>query len=479
MRLLFRVSITVFLILVSEAGVSAQDKPNIVLINLDNFGWGEPGFNGGGLIRGSETPAMDAIAAQGLRLTNFNVEAQCTPSRAALMTGRYGVRSGNHTIPVAGGVYGLTQWEITMAEMLKNVGYATAMYGKWHLGWSEGRYPKDQGFDEFYGVESTDQTMWTSQDRWQALGEEPPQVRQGIVGKKATVARVYDLEYRPLIDGDLVTKTIDFIKRKSGKDNPFFVYLALTATHTPVIPHPEFKSATGKGIWADLLKQTDTYVGWVLKVIKREGLEDDTIVIFTADNGPETVNHGSNGLALEAHSQGTAGPWRGSLFTPFEGSLRVPFAIKWPGRIPSGSSSNEIVHQMDLYATLASFVGGKTPADRAFDSIDQSAFFLGKQKTSNRDSLIVYMGDQINGVKWKDWKILFLENKTAFADTKKYTTPRVYDLINDPGERKDVLLPHAWAAERALPLIAKHLKSFEQYPAVPPGAVDPYTPPVE
>lgn len=455
----------------------AQDKPNIVLINLDNFGWGEPGFNGGGIIRGAPTPAMDALAAEGMRLTNFNVEAQCTPSRAALMTGRYGIRSGNHTIPVAGGVYGMTQWEITLAEMLKDVGYSTAMYGKWHLGWSEGRFPTNQGFDEFYGVESTDQTMWTVQDRWQALGEEPPQVMQGTAGQPATVSRVYDLEYRALIDHDLTDRAVDFIQRNGAEGAPFFLYLPLTATHTPVIPHPDFQGATGKGLWADLLMQTDSYVGRVTQAVEDAGIRDNTIVIFTADNGPEAVNVGSNDIALTPHAQGTPGPWRGTLFTPFEGSLRVPFAIRWPGKIPAGTASNEIVHQMDLYATLATIVGGKIPDDRAFDGIDQSAFILGEQDHSNRDSVIVYMGDRINGVKWTDWKVLFLENEAVYSDTRTYSTPRLYDLINDPGERKDVLLPYTWAAEQALPLLAEHAATFKDHPAIPPGTPDPYEPP--
>jgi arylsulfatase len=129
--------------------VFAQEKPNIILVFMDNFGWGEPGFNGGGIIRGAATPRLDQIA--GLRLTNFNVEVQCTPSRSALMTGRYAIRSGNATVPIGEGVYGLVQWEYTMAEMLSDVGYATGMYGKWHLGRTEGRFPTDQGFDEWYG----------------------------------------------------------------------------------------------------------------------------------------------------------------------------------------------------------------------------------------------------------------------------------------------------------------------------------------
>ncbi len=141
----------------------AQDNPNIVLVFMDNFGWGEPGFNGGGIIRGAATPRLDNLASEGLRLTNFNVEVQCTPSRSAIMTGRYAIRSGNGTVPLGEGVYGLVQWEVTMAEMLSKVGYATGMYGKWHLGRTNGRFPTDQGFDEWYGVpNSTDESVYSS-----------------------------------------------------------------------------------------------------------------------------------------------------------------------------------------------------------------------------------------------------------------------------------------------------------------------------
>jgi arylsulfatase len=142
--------------------VHAQDKPNIVLVFMDNFGWGEPGFNGGGIIRGAATPQIDSLADAGLRLTNFNVEVQCTPSRSTLMTGRYAIRSGNGTVPLGEGVYGLVQWEVTMAEMLADAGYATGMFGKWHLGRTEGRFPTDQGFDEWYGIpNSTDESVYS------------------------------------------------------------------------------------------------------------------------------------------------------------------------------------------------------------------------------------------------------------------------------------------------------------------------------
>ncbi len=146
----------------SAESTAAQAKPNIVLVFMDNFGWGEPGFNGGGITRGAPTPRLDQLASEGLRLTNFNVEAQCTPSRSAIMTGRYAIRSGNGTVPAGGGVYGLVQWEVTLAEMLSDAGYSTGMFGKWHLGRTEGRFPTDQGFDDWYGIpNSTDDAPYS------------------------------------------------------------------------------------------------------------------------------------------------------------------------------------------------------------------------------------------------------------------------------------------------------------------------------
>ena len=147
---------------VGASPVSAQnDQPNVVLVFMDNFGWGELGTYGGGILRGAPTPRIDSIAAEGMKLLNFNVEAQCTPSRASIMTGRYPVRTGNGEVPLGSGLYGLTQWEVTMAEMLSEAGYATAMFGKWHLGDSKGRYPTDQGFDEWYGIpNSSDESWW-------------------------------------------------------------------------------------------------------------------------------------------------------------------------------------------------------------------------------------------------------------------------------------------------------------------------------
>jgi arylsulfatase len=243
----------------------ARDKPNIVLVFMDNFGWGEPGFNGGGIIRGAPTPRLDALAAEGLRLTNFNVEAQCTPSRSAIMSGRYAVRSGNGSIPLGGGVYGLVQWEITMAEMLADAGYATGMFGKWHLGHTEGRFPTDQGFDEWYGIpNSSDETAWEVLDGYAESGVEGTYIFEGKKGSPPKKVKAYNLEQRALIDKDLTDKAIKFMKRQAKAKKPFFLYLPYTQTHYPAIPHPDFAGKTGNGRFADVLAQVDAYNGMLL-----------------------------------------------------------------------------------------------------------------------------------------------------------------------------------------------------------------------
>jgi len=459
------------------SSVIAQEKPNVVIVFLDNFGWGEPGFNGGGIIRGAQTPQMDRIADEGFRLTNFNVEVQCTPSRSALMTGRYAIRSGNGTVPLGEGVYGLVQWEITVAEMLSMNGYTTAMFGKWHLGRTEGRLPTDQGFDEWYGVpNSTDESTYYSMEGFEQSGVAETYVMSSTKGMVPKKVRPYRLDYRPLIDRDLTDKAKDFMERSVKNDKPFFVYLPYTATHFPTMPHPDFKGKSGNGAWADLLMQIDAYVGELQNKTDELGITDNTIFIFTADNGPESLNHGSTNMTVETSYQGSAGPWRGTLFTGFEGALRVPFVIKWPGKITAGISSDEIVHAMDLFPTIATLTGSQVPDDRIIDGIDMSDFFLSKTDKSGRDGFIVYMGNDIFGVKWKNWKLHFEEQEGWNTIKYTYTMPRVYNLYDDPQERNNVLFPHTWVPKAALKQLEEHIISLKQYPPIPAGQKDPYVP---
>ena len=404
-----RYALSVLILCLTGPLASAQDKPNILLVFMDNFGWGEPGFNGGGIVRGAPTPRLDEIADEGLRLTNFNVEVQCTPSRSALMTGRYAIRSGNATVPLGEGVYGLVQWEVTMAEMLSEAGYATGMFGKWHLGRTEGRFPTDQGFDEWYGVpNSTDESVYASLPDFVDSGLPETYVMDGRKGGVPERVRPYRLDYRPLIDRDLTDRALSFMERQVEADKPFFVYLPYTATHFPTLPHPDFVGQSGNGPWGDLLMQIDSYVGELVDKIDDLGIAEETIVIFTADNGPESLSAGETSLTVETAMHGSAGPWRSTLFTGYEGALRVPFAMRWPGKVQAGRDSDEIVHAMDLFPTLASIAGGEVPDDRVIDGIDMADFLLGRTDESGREGFIVYMGNDVFGVKWRNWKLHFL-----------------------------------------------------------------------
>jgi arylsulfatase len=476
MKVLIKILIA-FTLMIPMQSVHAQEKPNILLIFLDNFGFGEPGFNGGGLLRGAATPRMDQIAREGMRLTNFNVEVQCTPSRSALMTGRYAIRSGNGTVPMGEGEYGLVQWEYTMAEMLSDAGYATAMFGKWHLGRTEGRFPTDQGFDEWYGVpNSTDESTYFSLDGFDKSGVPETYVLESVKGREPEKVRPYRLDYRPLIDRDLTDKALNFMERKAGEEQSFFIYLPYTATHFPTIPHPDFAGMSGNGDWADLLMQIDSYTGELLDKLEKLGIAENTIVIFTADNGPEATDFGETSLTVETAAHGSAGPWRGTLFTGFEGALRVPFAIRWRGHIAAGTVSDEIVHAMDLYPTLAKIAGGTVPDDRPMDGIDVSDFLLGKRTESGRDGFVIYMGNDVFGVKWKNWKLHFKEQNSWDAVLQTYTMPRVYNLYKDPQEKDNVLFPHTWVPKVALTQLTEHVMSLQEYPPIKPGAPDPYVP---
>jgi len=459
------------LALFSTSSVMAQekannDKPNIVLVFMDNFGWGELGVYGGGILRGAATPRIDTLAEEGMRLLNFNVEAQCTPSRAAIMTGRYAIH------------YGLTQWEQTMPEMLSDAGYTTGMFGKWHLGDKQGRYPTDQGFDEWYGIpNSSDEGFWNEKDNTRFRRDAHPltknvySIMEGRKGEPAKIVRPFDMKERKLIDRELTDKSIDFMKRHAKGDKPFFLFIPYTQTHLPVDPHPDFKGKTGNGPFADVLAQLDSYVGELLDTVEDLGIKDNTIFIFTADNGPEAI----------VPYQGTAGPWSGTYFTGREGSLRVPFIVRWPKKIPAGSVSNEIVHEIDLFPTFAKLADGKVPTDRIIDGVDQTDFLLGKQTKSNREDVVIYVGSEIYGIKWRNWKMMFKDMEWGINDPiKKYGMPLFIDLHTDMKEEHPMddsrWIENTWIRWPAGKVLTDHLKSLKEEPPIAAGTLDPYKP---
>ena len=447
-------------------------RPNIVLVLMDNLGYGELGVYGGGVLRGAPTPRIDALADEGLRLQNFNVEAQCTPSRAALLTGRYPVRSGNGSVPFMTDVYGLMRSEYSLARLLSDAGYATGMFGKWHLGHTKGRFPTDHGFDEWYGIpNSSDQSFWPDNELFH-LEDHPALSYEYIVqskkGEEPEQVRLYDLEARRHVDREITDRAIDFLKRKAKQKEPFFAYIPYTQTHYPVLPHPDFKGRTGNGRFADVLAQMDAYVGELLDTVDELGVRDDTIFIFTSDNGPE----------MTPQWAGSSGPWRGTYFTPLEGSLRVPFLARWPGHIPVGLVSNEIVHIMDIYPTLAHIAGGRVPEALLIDGKNQSEFLTGKQAKSNRDGFVVYVGNDIYGIKWKNWKIMFKEIARGGAPIQTFVGgPKIYNLLVDPKEEHtDVYrTENFWVMRPVREILGDHLRSLKEFPPIVPGTPDPET----
>ncbi|MDA8825813.1 sulfatase-like hydrolase/transferase [Luminiphilus sp.] len=445
-------------------GAWAEKQPNVVLVLMDNFGYGEIGVYGGGAMRGAPTPRIDSIAREGLQLTNFNVEAECTPSRSALMTGRYGIRTRQRTDQPPRGVwYGITKWEITLAELLSDAGYATGIFGKWHLGDTEGRFPTDQGFDEWIGLpRSSDRAFWPDSNSFQPNSHPSAKfthVMSAKKGEKPVEGAVYNRAKRATIDREITDQAIDFMTRMSGAGKPFFAYLPYTQTHEPVDPHPDFYGSTGNGSFADVLAQTDVYVGELLDTVDELGIRDDTIFIFTSDNGREGV----------PRSFGFTGPWRSGMFSPYEGSLRVPFLVRWPDQIPAGRVSNEIVHQMDVFSTVAGFAGVNVPSDRVIDGVDQSQFFRGETEQSARESLVIYIGNTLFGAKWRNWKILLREMDEDGYGIKEMAYPSVYNLIVDPKEEVPELnyLNDTWVDFPLYQVIEDHELSLETDPGTP------------
>jgi len=455
------------------ASAQAADKPNIVLVVMDNLGWGEIGAYGGGILRGAETPRLDRLAAEGMQFLNFNVETQCTPSRSALMTGRHPIRSGTTKV-VWGQLYGMTQWEITIAELLSDEGYATGMFGKWHLGEVDGRFPTDQGFDEWYGIaNTTDESTYSEGFQFDPEVVEVPKVQESTRGNSPKEVKTYDRQARSVIDSELTERAIKFMTRSVKADKPFFLYVPYTQVHLPSIPHPDFAGTTGNGRWADVLTEVDSRAGQLLDTIDKLGVRDNTIFIWMSENGPEEIYP----------HHGTSGPWRGTYFTALEGSLRTPFLIRWPGHIEAGSKHNEIMHVTDLYPTLASIAGADLPEDRIIDGVNQVELLTGKTDKSPREGFPVYNGDTFQAYKWRHWKLHFKTQETMSSVIEDPGMPRLYNLLTDPKELYDVIEhggrdgeDNFWVMPAIMKLVGMHIQSLSQEPPIPLGTVDPYEP---
>ena len=438
----------------------AKDKPNVVYILVDNWGWADIRIQGGSI----PTPKIDTLASEGLRMTNFNVESQCVPTRSAIMTGRLPIRSGTHRVTY-GLPYGMAPWEYTLPELLSDAGYKTALFGKWHLGDVEGRLPSDQGFDQWYGIKNTtDEAGYSSTPQFNTDNFPQPYIWQGKKGQPSEKVEPFNLESRKTIDRNIVERSEAYIADQAKTDDPFFLYIGLTQIHPPLGHNPDFDNVTGTGIYGDIITEVDYNVGRIMEALDKAGIADDTILILSGDNGAVTEGIGG----------GSNGPWRAG-FTGYEGGLRTVGMVRWPGKIEAGRVSDGIFSTLDWMPTLAHLVGeeGKIPVDRPVDGVDQSAFLLGAREDSNRDHVLLYVGDDLFSVKWKSFKIHLKTAESLWAPIQTYIFPPVYDVANDPGEdnnlMKHSLFAHSWVYAPMGQILQKTAASMQEYPNIQPG----------
>lgn len=457
-----------------NAFAQSSAKPNVVLMLADNLGYGDVGVYNQ-WTRGIPTPRIDQLATEGVRFTQFLVEAGCTPSRAGLLTGRLSVRTGLSLIILPGGKNTLQDSEFTLGEMFKSAGYHTAYFGKWHLDAESKSQPQNQGFDEwrvgFSGT--TDVTLYpTSMKQAQA----PEALREAMVYSiveatgpgEVKIVRPYDLEYRKQIEGDIAAASIAYIRKQAAANQPFFAFIGWTRPHYPNDVSSEFVGKSRIGVYGDSVAELDYRTGQVLDEIKAAGIENNTIVIFISDNGPTTTG----GMPQELYA-GDPGPFRGELGDAYEGSIRTVGMVKWPGMI-APRVTNEMVGIHDLLPTLASIVGVKMPTDRPIDGVDQRAFLDGRQPQSNRDTHLTFIGDRLVAVRWQQWRIYpveFLSSRGnpaggGYIGTMRETAgyPQIYNIEADPKEQVNVAHLNGWVLAAYLRIIGEYQASTKKYP---------------
>jgi len=422
------------------AVVSAQTRtpPNIVIILADDLGYGDLGSFGSPNIR---TPRLDAMAAEGQKWTNFYVQPVCSPSRAALLTGRLPIRSGMYGIATGtapkvlrdNAAQGLPPDEITIADLLKPRGYATAIVGKWHLGQLKPFLPMNQGFDYWFGLPySHDMRMTVPRDNgyqtaayYDAKPEywDVPLMRNGDVIERPVDHRTLTKRY--------TEEAVRFIGDNRGR--PFFLYLAHSLPHIPLARSPEFVNHSAGGIYGDVVEEIDASTGRILDALKAAGIDERTVVVFTSDNGPW--------MPFGAHG-GSAGPLRGGKGTTWEGGVRTPAIFRWAGTIRPGVVT-DIGSAMDLFATAGALSGAGVPGDRPIDGVDLRAPLTGAGPSPRR-VLYYYWDNELRAIRPGAYKAHFITSG-AYGDgepRREHNPPLLFNLAEDPGERHDIAAAH-------------------------------------
>ena len=465
------------------AAAEPAAKPNVVLIYADDLGYGDLSCYGATRVK---TPNIDRLAAEGLRFTDaHSPAATCTPSRYAMLTGEYAWRKKGTGIARGDAAMIITPGRVTLASILKQAGYATGVVGKWHLGLGDGNIdwngpirpgPFELGFDYCFLIPATgDRVPCVYVENRQVVGLDPADPIQVSYGKPigsdpTGQANPELLKMHPShghnmtivngisrigfmtggkaarwVDEDMADtiaeKATAFIEE--NKSRPFFLYFSTHDIHVPRVPHPRFVGKTEMGPRGDVIVQLDWCVGEILDTLQRNGLADDTLVIFASDNGPVVDDGYRDQAVAKLGNHKPAGPWRGGKYSNFEGGTRVPLIVRWPGRVEPGESE-ALVSQVDFPASLAALAGERLPPDAAPDSFNVLDALLGESQTG-RDHLVEQAG--VLSLRLGAWKLIEPSkrskiNRSTNTELGNDPQPRLYNAKDDPGETRDVAAEH-------------------------------------
>jgi len=455
-------------------------RPNFVIIFTDDQGYQDVGCFGSPKIK---TPNLDRMAAEGMKFTDFYSAAPvCTPSRAALLTGCYPPRVGGLPVLFPRSNIGLNPKEKTIAALLRPAGYATACIGKWHLGHHKPFLPTSHGFDSYLGVPySNDMSLAANMSFApdvrldEGLTAEKLQAGPGKGGRnKVPLLRDEQVIDYPVDQSQLTKRytaaAVAFIK--ANRDRPFFLYLPHTMPHVPLFASKKFKGTSARGLYGDTIEEIDWCVGEILKTLKAQGLDENTLVFFCSDNGP-WLSKGANG--------GCALPLRGGKFTTWEGGMREPTIMRWPGRIPAGKLCRQVAGTIDMLPTIARLAGVKVPTDRIIDGKDIWPLMSGREgATSPHEGYYYYRGARLEAVRQGKWKLRLggqrtvkktqtgPDGKKKRVNVKVAQPAQLYDLVADIGETTDVAAAHGDVVARLTDLARKFDKDLKA-DARPPG----------
>jgi len=439
------------------ASLQAVAAPNFVVIFIDDLGYGDIGPFGA---TRQKTPQLDRMAAEGMKLTSFYAAPVCSVSRAQLLTGCYGVRV---SVP---GVYGpasregLNPAEFTIAERLKPLGYATCCIGKWHLGDQPEFLPTRQGFDRYFGIPYSNDMQ-----------------RKTATTGQAVVPLVRDEQVEELLTDDMQGRIVErytdeavrFIRE--SRDKPFFLYLPHTAVHAPLVPGERFRGKSDNGKFGDWVEEVDWSVGQILATLRELKLDQNTLVVFTSDNGPWT------GVVGDATS---AGPLRGGKGTTWEGGVRVPTLAWWPGHIEPDTVSDAVAGTIDLLPTFVGLAGGTVPPAPLIDGRDLAGVLCGRSRQSPREAHYYFANTSLQAVRQGRWKLAVapqahVMGKKQPAEPASLEQPRLYDLDAEIGEQTDIAAAHPEIVARLRGLaaaMAAELTGPEATSRRPPGVVE-------